>query len=136
MIESKLVVDRYIDQIVVIADQRKFVSALIVPEYNLLKEFAERHHIRYADTADLCRNADINKMLLFRINTLQQEFAHYEQVKRITLLPEPFIMFACETAATAPRAQLGMLSSSAKPSVPEVLEVSRFSRRAIVTANS
>mgnify|MGYP002237650280 FL=1 len=92
MIESKLVVDRYIDQIVVIADQRKFVSALIVPEYNLLKEFAERHHIRYADTADLCRNADINKMLLFRINTLQQEFAHYEQVKRITLLPEPFSM--------------------------------------------
>lgn len=92
MIESKLVVDRYVDQIVVIADQRKFVSALIVPEYNLLKEFAERHHIRYADTADLCRNADINKMLLFRINTLQQEFAHYEQVKRITLLPEPFSM--------------------------------------------
>ena len=92
MIESKLVVDRYIDQIVVIADQRKFVSALIVPEYNLLKDFAERHHIRFTDTADLCRNADINKMLLFRINTLQQEFAHYEQVKRITLLPEPFSM--------------------------------------------
>ena len=85
-------VDRYIDQIVVIADQRKFVSALIVPEYNLLKDFAERHHIRFTDTADLCRNADINKMLLFRINTLQQEFAHYEQVKRITLLPEPFSM--------------------------------------------
>ena len=92
MIESKLVVDRYIDQIVVIADQRKFVSALIVPEYNLLKDFAERHHIRFTDMADLCRNADINKMLLFRINTLQQEFAHYEQVKRITLLPEPFSM--------------------------------------------
>ena len=92
MIESKLVVDRYIDQIVVIADQRKFVSALVVPEYTLLKEFAERHHIPFTDTADLCRNADINKMLLFRISTLQQEFAHYEQVKRITLLPEPFSM--------------------------------------------
>ena len=92
MIESKLVVDRYIDQIVVIADQRKFVSALIVPEYTLLKEFAERHHIPFTDTADLCRNADINKMLLFRISTLQQEFAHYEQVKRITILPEPFSM--------------------------------------------
>lgn len=92
MIESKLVVDRYIDQIVVIADQRKFVSALIVPEYNLLMEFAERHHIAFTDTADLCRNPDINKMVLFRISTLQQEFAHYEQVKRITLLPEPFSM--------------------------------------------
>ena len=92
MIESKLVVDRYIDQIVVIADQRKFVSALIVPEYNLLEEFAARHHILYNDIVDLCRNEAINKMLLFRINTLQQEFAHYERVKRITLLPEPFSM--------------------------------------------
>ncbi len=92
MIESKLVVDRYIDQIVVIADQRKFVSALVVPEYELLQDFARRHHIPFKDNADLCRNPDINKMLLFRIDTLQQEFAHYEQVKRITLLPEPFSM--------------------------------------------
>lgn len=92
MIESKLVVDRYIDQIVVIADQRKFVSALIVPEYNLLTEFARHHKIPFKDRADLCRNQDVNRMLLFRIETLQQEFAHYEQVKRITILPEPFSM--------------------------------------------
>lgn len=90
MIESKLVVDRYIDQIVIIADERKFVSALVVPEYNLLRKFAERHHIAYADMSDLCANPDINKMLLFRIDTLQQEFAHYEQVKKITVLPAPF----------------------------------------------
>ena len=92
MIESKLVVDRYIDQIVVIADQRKFVSALVVPEYNLLCQFADRHHIPYQSKEDLCKNPDIVKMLLFRIDTLQQEFAHYEQVKRITLLPHPFSM--------------------------------------------
>lgn len=92
MIESKLVVDRFIDQIVIIADQRKFVSALIVPDYNVLQEFARRHKIAYTDVPDLCKNPDINKMLLFRIDTLQQEFAHYEQVKRITLLPEPFSM--------------------------------------------
>lgn len=90
MIESKLVVDRYIDQIVIIADERKFVSALVVPEYNLLRKFAERHHIPYTDLPDLCANPDINKMLLFRIDTLQQEFAHYEQVKKITVLPAPF----------------------------------------------
>lgn len=92
MIESKLVVDRYIDQIVVIADQRKFVSALVVPEYNLLCQFADRHHIHYQNIEDLCKNPDIVKMVLFRIDTLQQEFAHYEQVKRITLLPAPFSM--------------------------------------------
>lgn len=92
MIESKLVVDRFIDQIVIIADQRKFVSALIVPDYAILEEFAKRHHIPYGSVAELCKNPDINRMILFRINTLQQEFAHYEQVKRITLLPEPFSM--------------------------------------------
>ena len=63
-----------------------------MPEYELLQDFARRHHIPFKDNADLCRNPDINKMLLFRIDTLQQEFAHYEQVKRITLLPEPFSM--------------------------------------------
>lgn len=92
MIESKLVVDRFIDQIVIIADQRKFVSALVVPDYAILEEFAKRHHIPYGSVAELCKNPDINRMILFRINTLQQEFAHYEQVKRITLLPEPFSM--------------------------------------------
>lgn len=92
MIESKLVVDRFIDQIVIIADQRKFVSALIVPDYAVLEDFARRHHISYTSIAELCRNQDIVRMILFRIDTLQQEFAHYEQVKRITLLPEPFSM--------------------------------------------
>lgn len=92
MIESKLVVDRFIDQIVIIADQRKFVSALIVPDYAVLEDFARSHHISYTSIAELCRNQDIVRMILFRIDTLQQEFAHYEQVKRITLLPEPFSM--------------------------------------------
>lgn len=92
MIESKLVVDRFIDQIVVIADQRKFVSALIVPEYNVLKEFAAKKDIQYTDMADLCTKEEIMRVLMGRINTLQQEFAHYEQVKRITILPEPFSM--------------------------------------------
>lgn len=92
MIESKLVVDRYIDQIVVIADRRKFVSALIVPEYKLLGEYAASRNIAYTGVADLCRNPEVVKMVMERIDTLQQEFAHYEQVKRITLLPEPFSM--------------------------------------------
>lgn len=41
-IEAKLVVDRYIDQISIIADERKFVSALIIPEYKLVKEYAAK----------------------------------------------------------------------------------------------
>lgn len=91
-IETKLVVDRYIDQISIIADQRKFVSALIVPEYEQVKKYAAEHHIAYTDINDLLRKQEIIDLFRLRIDTLQQEFAHYEQVKRFTLLPEPFSM--------------------------------------------
>ena len=90
MVESKLLVDKYIDQVAVIADQRKFVSALIVPEYRLLEEYARDHHIAFTDRRDLCQNAQINEMLRERIDTLQQQLAHYEQIKRFTLLPQGF----------------------------------------------
>lgn len=91
-IETKLVVDRYIDQISIIADQRKFVSALIVPEYGQVKKYAEEHHIVYTGMKDLLQKQEILDLFRLRIDTLQQEFAHYEQIKRFTLLPEPFSM--------------------------------------------
>ena len=91
-IESKLIVDRYIDQIVVIADKHKFVSALIVPSYPLLEEYARKNGIEYTGIADLCRNEKVHLFLMERIGTLQQELAHFEQVKRFCLLPQPFSM--------------------------------------------
>ncbi len=87
MIESLMLVDKYIDQAVVIADQRKFVSALIVPEFRVLEEYATEHGIAYNGREELCNNVQIQKMMLERIATLQQSLAHYEQVKRITLIP-------------------------------------------------
>lgn len=91
-IETKMVVDRYIDQISIIADQRKFVSALIVPEYPQVENYAKDHHIAYTDMKDLLQKTEIQELFRMRIETLQQEFAHYEQIKRFTLLPEPFSM--------------------------------------------
>ncbi|MBQ0048639.1 MAG: long-chain fatty acid--CoA ligase [Bacteroidales bacterium] len=90
LIETKIVVDRFIDQIVIIADKRKFVSALIIPDYPLLEEEAKRRGIAFKDRADLCQNEQINQFYMERIDTLQQEFAHYEQIKCVTLLPEAF----------------------------------------------
>ena len=90
MIESKLLVDKYIDQIAIIADQRKFVSALIIPVYPLLEEYAREHGISFETREDLCRNEQIHQMMMDRIDTLQQQLAHYEQVKRFTLLPHSF----------------------------------------------
>lgn len=92
MVESLLLVDKFIDQIVVVADRRKFVSALIVPVYSLLEEYARDNKIAYKSKADLCANDDIRRMLAERINTLQQGLTHYEQVKRFVLLPRAFSM--------------------------------------------
>ena len=91
-IETKIVVDRYIDQISIIADERKFVSALIVPDYKLVKEYAEKKGIAYQDMAELLKKEEIIELFREHIDTLQQQFAHYEQIKKFTLLPEPFSM--------------------------------------------
>ena len=92
MIESKLLVDKYIDQIAIIADQRKFVSALIIPVYPLLEEYAREHQIAFETREQLCADPKINEMMKERIDTLQQHLAHYEQIKRFTLLPHHFSM--------------------------------------------
>ena len=92
MIESKLLVDKYIDQICIIADQRKFVSALIVPVYPLLEEYARAHNIPFENREELCTNQQILDMMKERIDTLQQQLAHYEQVKCFTLLPHHLSM--------------------------------------------
>ncbi|MBQ7634858.1 MAG: long-chain fatty acid--CoA ligase [Bacteroidaceae bacterium] len=88
-IESKLSVDRYIEQAVVVADRRKFVSALIVPSYTLLEAYAKEQGIAYGSREALCQDKHIHEMLAQRIELLQQELASYEKVKHFILLPQP-----------------------------------------------
>ena len=92
MIESKLVLDKYFDQAVIVADKRKFVSALIVPNYVLLEKYAHDHGIAFASRSELCKHEKIMEFFTERIETLQQDLAHYEKIKRFILLPEPFTM--------------------------------------------
>ena len=99
-IESKLIVDRFIDQIVVIADRHKYVSALIVPSYTLLQEYAKQQGIAHESLEELCNNPQIHRYLSERINTLQQDLAYYEQVKKFCLLPQPFSMERNEITST------------------------------------
>ena len=92
MIESKLLVDKFVDQLAIIADDRKFVSALIVPAYDMLKKYADDNNIPYMNVNDLCHSQQIYDMIYERINTLQQGLASYERVKKFVLLPEAFSM--------------------------------------------
>lgn len=89
-IEAKILVDKFVEQVSIIADQRKYVSALIVPAFNQLEKWANENGIQYADREELCKDERVNKMIMERIDTLQQSLAHYEKIKRFTLMPHHF----------------------------------------------
>ena len=100
MIESLVLVDKFVDQIAIIANERKFVSALIVPEFRLLEEWAKDNGVEVESREQLCQNPKVIKMMTERIHTLQQQLAPYEQIKRFTLIAHHFSMESGELTNT------------------------------------
>ena len=89
-IESRLGEDKYIEQVAVIGDQRKYVTAIIIPAFEALKEYARRKHISFESLEDLVQNAEIIRFIAERIERLQKGLAGFEKIKRFTLLPHEF----------------------------------------------
>lgn len=100
MVEGTLAQDRFIEQVAVIADARKFVSALIVPCFESLEEYAKSINLKYHDRLDLLRHSHIVEMFDLRLREMQKGLAKFEQVKRFTLLPEAFSMEQGELTPT------------------------------------
>lgn len=99
-LESRLGEDKFIEQVAVIGDKRKYVTAIIIPAFEALKEYARKKHIQYRSMEELIKNADIRKMIEERIQHLQENFAGFEQIKKFTLLPQAFTMEAGELTNT------------------------------------
>ncbi len=91
-LETRLSEDKYIDQVAIIGDQRKFVTAIIIPAFGALKEYAAQKHIQYRNLEELVKNQKIQALISERIEALQKNFARFEQIKRFTLLPRAFSM--------------------------------------------
>ncbi len=89
-IEGKIGKDKFIEQIAIIADAKKYVSALIVPCFESLEEYAKQLNIKYQDRMELVKHSEIVQLFEKRINELQKELAHFEQIKKFTLLPQAF----------------------------------------------
>ena len=100
VLETLLGQDKYIEQVAIIGDGRKYVSALIVPAFEELKTYADKKHIEHRTIEELVNNADIHKMMEERINDYQKELASYEQIKRFVLLPKAFTMESGELTNT------------------------------------
>ncbi|MBE0570963.1 MAG: long-chain fatty acid--CoA ligase [Ignavibacteriaceae bacterium] len=89
-IENIFLASKYIDQFVLIGDKRMFLSALIVPDYEALKEHADAHNIAYKDEAELTSNEQIYKLIENDMTKLQKQLANYERVRKFALLDKPF----------------------------------------------
>lgn len=90
LLESRLAENKYVDEAAVIGDERKFVTALVVPNLSQVRAWADANHIDTSDTEKLLRDPRLMEMLMTEIDELQKDLATYEQIKRITLLPEHF----------------------------------------------
>ncbi len=99
-IESRLGEDRYIEQVAVIGDQRKYVTAFIVPAFEALKEYAGQKGISYNSIDDLVNNSEIRRFIAERIEKLQKGLAGFEKIKKFTLLPREFTIEAGELTNT------------------------------------
>ncbi|MGR5260770.1 AMP-dependent synthetase/ligase [Vibrio astriarenae] len=100
VVEGAIGKDHFIEQIAVIADTRKFVSALIVPCFDSLEEYAKELNIAYKDRVELVKNHQVVEMLEKRVEELQKELAKFEQVKKFKLLPKAFSMERGELTPT------------------------------------
>ncbi len=100
VLETLLGQDKFIEQVTIIGDGRKYVSALIVPDFEELKAYADKKHIEHRSIEDLVNNPEIHKMMESRINDYQKDLASYEQIKRFVLLPKAFTMESGELTNT------------------------------------
>jgi long-chain acyl-CoA synthetase len=89
-IENTFLASKYIDQFIVIGDRRMYLSALIVPDFEAVKEYADSNKIPYADEKDLVKNDTIYKLLEDDMVQFQKKLANYERVRKFVLLDRPF----------------------------------------------
>ena len=89
-IEGTLGKDKFIEQIAIVADARNYVTALIVPAFEALEEYAESINLKYQCKKELIQNHKVQEMIQKRLDGIQTELARFEQVKKFTLLPKEF----------------------------------------------
>jgi len=89
-IENLFLMNKFIDQFVLIGDKRMFLSALIVPDFEALKEYADTHKIPYSDVKELVKNEEIYNLVKNEMSKIQKKLANYEKVRKFVLLDKPF----------------------------------------------
>jgi long-chain acyl-CoA synthetase len=87
-VENKLKESNFIEQVMVIGENEKFVSALIVPAFAHLKNYCSLKEIPFTSNEDIIKNPLIIQKLTDEVNIINKSFGHIEQIKRFELLPK------------------------------------------------
>lgn len=99
-IENAVRTSIYVNDVLVVGDKRKFMSALIVPNFEKLEEYAQFNEIPFEDRQDLIKNKDIVRFLEAEVDRATPHLASYEKVKRIALLDREFSIASGEITPT------------------------------------
>jgi long-chain acyl-CoA synthetase len=75
-----------------IGDRRTFLSALIVPDYEAIKEYADSHNIPYNSIEELVTKKEIYDLIDKDIVPFQKKLANFERVRKFKLLEKPFTL--------------------------------------------
>ncbi|MDF1535658.1 MAG: long-chain fatty acid--CoA ligase [bacterium] len=89
-LENVLSADKFINQAFVFGDTRNFISALIVPDWERVENYAAEHRIKDATRVELCSHPKIVELIQSRVDTAMEGFAPYEQVKRFRIMEKEF----------------------------------------------
>ncbi|MEY3873878.1 MAG: hypothetical protein RL363_599 [Bacteroidota bacterium] len=89
-VENKMKESPYIEQIVLVGDNKKFISALIVPGFSKLKEWAKQHGIEFKSNEYIAQHPMVNALISDEVEVYNRFFNPVEQVKKFTLLPREF----------------------------------------------
>ena len=100
LVENKLKESVLIEQAIVVGEGQKFPSALIIPDFNALKEWCSRNGIDYGDDAQMIKNDKVKDKINQEVKDLMKSIAQYQQVKKVELLPKLFTIESGELTPT------------------------------------
>lgn len=98
--ENKFKESAFIEQIMVIGENRKFPAALIVPDFAYVKQWCELHKIAFNSNSEIIKNSKVTERIQLDVNEFNKDFGNAEQIKKISLLDKEWTTANGELTAT------------------------------------
>ena len=89
-IENMLKTNPYVENVVVVGDRRKFISALVVPNFKKIEEYAKANNIPFETMSDLVKDERIQSFMEAEVDRATPNLASYEKIKKISLMDKDF----------------------------------------------